>query len=480
MIPRSITLAMVCVGLSLCAAVSATDQDGKSDGESRAASTRRGNRLLLIAPERFHAGLSEFVRHKNQLLPTELVSLEHVLRVSSGVDDPERLKRYLYTQWREQQVGYVLLVGDVDVLPVRYMVLDRVTPQACDYAFYPADLYYSDLAKQDGGFDDWNGQKESFHAAYFGEVRGEKNKQDAINFDGVDYRPDIAVGRWPVSSEAEVQLVAAKTQAYETGVLAHNKAGQDRAAVFVVGGWVDARGRVNHMVDALAANWSIEKRFYSDGNPTFDTPPPDETQLLELLNGGVGLVIHAGHGSDLAWEQCFSVQSFDRLHNADRLPVMISAGCSTAICGALGPYQAYIDVDGREHEGTDRGEVFQTPPPPPAVYQTGRFNPTGLGEQLLRQKADGAVAYIGCNTGSQPCALTLVEGFTKALAADPQTRLGDCWSDAIAYYYQHEQLEKLVPTDDWYPASIFFQGMKFMLFGDPSLRLRIASDVERK
>ena len=97
-----------------------------------------------------------------------------------------------------------------------------------------------------------------------------------------------------------------------------------------------------------------------------------------------------------------------------------------------------------------------------------------MGEQLLRQRADGAVAYIGCNTGSQPCALTLVEGFTKALAADPQTRLGDCWSDAIAYYYQHEELDKLVPTDSWYPASIFFQGMKFMLFGDPSLRLRVA------
>ena len=128
MIPRSITLAMVCVGLSLCGAVSATDQDGKPGGDSRTASVQRGNRLLLIAPERFHDALSEFVRHKSQLLPTQLVSLEQVLRESAGVDDPERLKRYLYTQWREQQVGYVLLVGDVDVLPVRYMVLDRVTP----------------------------------------------------------------------------------------------------------------------------------------------------------------------------------------------------------------------------------------------------------------------------------------------------------------------------------------------------------------
>ncbi|MHB8956905.1 MAG: C25 family cysteine peptidase [Pirellulaceae bacterium] len=473
MIPRLITRTLVCVGVILYGAALAVGQEGNADGDSRASSASRGNRLLIVAPQRFHDALSDFVPHKNQLLPTELVSLEHVLSVSTGVDDPERLKQFLYSQWRERQVGYVLLVGDVDVMPVRYMVLDRVTPQAFDYAFYPSDLYYSDLAKQDGSFDDWNGCTESFHAGYFGEVRGEKNKQDAINFDAVDYRPDVAVGRWPVSNEVEVQCVAAKTMVYETGVLAQNKVGQDRAAILVVGGWVDARGRMNRMADALAGQWSVEKRFYSDGNPAFTTPPPDETQLLTLLNDGVGLVIHAGHGTDVAWEQCFSVQSFERLHNADRLPVVISAGCSTAICGALGPYQAYVDVDGREHEGTDHGEIFSEPPPPPAAYQSGRFNPTGLGEQLLRQKADGAVAYIGCNTGSQPCGLTLVEGFTKALTANPQARLGDCWSDAVAYYYQHEQLETLAPTESWYPASIFFQGMKFMLFGDPSLSCRL-------
>lgn len=36
---------------------------------------------------------------------------------------------------------------------------------------------------------------------------------------------------------------------------------------------------------------------------------------------------------------------------------------------------------------------------------------------------------------------------------------------------QKENLATIVPTESWYPASIFFQGMKFMLFGDPSLRM---------
>ncbi len=37
--------------------------------------------------------------------------------------------------------------------------------------------------------------------------------------------------------------------------------------------------------------------------------------------------------------------------------------------------------------------------------------------------------------------------------------------------YNAEHLATLVPNDDWYPASIFFQGMMFMVFRDPTLRL---------
>src|ERR1700687_5903004 len=71
-----------------------------------------GKRLLIVAPERFHSSLVEFVRHKEKQLPTELVSLERVLRENRGVDDPERLKRYLYRAWRHRAASYALLVGD--------------------------------------------------------------------------------------------------------------------------------------------------------------------------------------------------------------------------------------------------------------------------------------------------------------------------------------------------------------------------------
>jgi hypothetical protein len=136
-----------------------------------------------------------------------------------------------------------------------------------------------------------------------------------------------------------------------------------------------------------------------------------------------------------------------------------------------------VDTAGHEHKGTYKKEVFTAPPPPPSPYQRGRYNPTGLGEQLLKQSSNGAVAYIGCNTGSQPCGLTLVEGFVTAITDSKEPRLGDLWNNAIRYYYDRQRLATLKPDKDWYPPSIFFQGMKFMMFGDPSLRLPTKKDL---
>ncbi len=428
-------------------------------------------RLVVVTPERFKRDLQPFADYRRSDLEVEIATLEEILKTNPGVDDPEKLKRALYGAWKERHARYVLLVGDASVLPVRYMVLDRITPAAFDYAFYPSDLYYADVAKPDGSFDDWNACKEGFHAGYYGEVRGEKNKADPINFDHVDYCPELAVGRWPVNSSGQLRTIAAKTIATQRRLRAMPNEGR-RAAFVAVGGWVDSRAEMDRMAAFFPSNWAIEKRYDSPDRKQTTARPPDEPELLGLLNGGVDLMFHAGHGTDTCWERCLFMNHLGHVHNASRLPVMISAGCSTARFATLPPYEGYLDVHGVEHKGTDRGEVFKAPPPPPSPYQTGRFNPPGLGKQLLVAGPDGAVAYIGCNTGSQPCGRTLLEGFAKAWGQGKESRLGDYWAEAVRYYFEKERLSHLKPTADWYPPSVFFQGMKFMLYGDPSLRLR--------
>lgn len=415
--------------------------------------------FVVIAPAEWEPALAPFVEARSREMPVELVALEDALAANEGSDAPERLKRFLYAAWRERGARYALLVGDASSFPVRFMALDRRTDAAHDLAFYASDLYYADLAEADGTFDDWNAEREGVHARYFGEVRGETHKDGRIDFDRVSYLPELALGRWPVSDASELAAVVAKTLAW---------APEERAPrLFAVhaDGWVDARERLNaDLVPLEAAGWRVQRAIYGD-----EASAPTPERVLAALLEGVDLAVHVGHGSEETWHGCLGPKERDALAAA-RPAIYLSVGCSTGHFCNEAPYAPYLDEAGIAHRGTNAGEVFAELPPPPAALQPGRFDSTGLGERLLRSPTGGAVAYIGCATGAQPCALTLLDGFLAA-AAEPGARVGDAWKRALAHYHAAERLDELVPTDSWYPPSVFFQGMKFLLFGDPTLRL---------
>jgi len=339
---------------------------------------------------------------------------------------------------------------------VRFMVLDRCTEAAFHTAFYPSDLYYADVAETDGSFDDWNAEREGYHSGYVGEVRGECTKDTRIDFDGVSYVPELAVGRFPVSTRAELEAVVAKTAAWRPGPAS--------ALLVHADGWVDERTRVEAFAKGLeSAGFAVERQVYGEGTPT-------PASVLEGLRRSPLVAYHLGHGSEETWHGCLGPAERDALAGATPT-VFLSVGCSTAHFVTEPPYQPYLDVDGVPHRGTNDGETFRAPPPPPHWLQPGRFDATGLGERLLAMPQGGAVAYVGCTTGAQPCAVTLLEGFNAALAAKPRPRAGDAWKAAVAHYVAAERLHELVPDDGWYPPSIFFQGMKFAYFGDPTLPL---------
>jgi len=428
------------------------------------------HRLVIVTPSRFENELKRFIEHKRRDLPVEVVTLERVLAETKGVDDPEKLKRFLYEAWKTRHARYVLLVGDSSAIPVRYIVLDRIDPAAHDIVFYPCDLYYADVAKRDGRFDDWHARKDGHHALYFGEIHGEKNKKDPINFDQINYRPKLAVGRWPVCTPQQVRILVEKTIAFENQLTNGSKS-RPRVGLIAVEGVKNNRELMDRIAAFTPRNWSINKRYYSDARRRVSTPPPTGAEVVGLLNSGVDLLIHKGHGNSTGWAGSLSMKHLGQIKNSERIPVIISGGCETARFTSEPPYQGYLDVYGREHKGTKAGEVFTFYPPPPAPYQRGGFNPKGLGKQLVNASPDGAVVYIGCNTFAQPCADTLLEGFANAWASGKGVRLGDCWVEAVIYYYDKQNLAKLKPTKSWYPASIFIQAMKFMVYGDPSLRL---------
>jgi hypothetical protein len=42
----------------------------------------------------------------------------------------------------------------------------------------------------------------------------------------------------------------------------------------------------------------------------------------------------------------------------------------------------------------------------------------------------------------------------------------------LRVYVEREHLADLTPSDSWYPPSIYFQSMKFIVLGDPTTRVR--------
>ena len=73
--------------------------------------------MVVVAPASYHKALRDFVKYRSEQRPVELVALETILKESPGVDDPEKLKRWLFEAWKSRGVRYVLLVGDAESCP---------------------------------------------------------------------------------------------------------------------------------------------------------------------------------------------------------------------------------------------------------------------------------------------------------------------------------------------------------------------------
>src|SRR5690606_32030328 len=84
---------------------------------------------------------------------------------------------------------YVLLGGNASIVPVRWV----------KHSFeMPTDLYYSAIYHPTLGYNDnWNANGNN--------IFGQNTLNNAAP-DFADYMPDIAVGRAPISTEAEAEL----------------------------------------------------------------------------------------------------------------------------------------------------------------------------------------------------------------------------------------------------------------------------------
>jgi len=188
--------------------------------------------LVIIAPSDFSSRLDPLVEHKtNHGVTTLLKTTDEIYQEYDGSDEAEQIKYFIKDAIEEYGISYVLLVGGLKsqfwsppkdnanigakgwYLPVRYTNQwdDPAFPLQEDTIHDPgviSDLYYADIYKEGGGFEDWDPNNDGIYAAW--------NKPGVENDTDLDLFPDVAVGRLACRSNREVQTVVDKIINYES------------------------------------------------------------------------------------------------------------------------------------------------------------------------------------------------------------------------------------------------------------------------
>ena len=207
-------------------------------------------RILIITPSSYVDSLSDFVNHKQNLgYIVDVFTLDDTGTTKEEIQDFIK-QRYAQITTRPD---FLILVGDVDVIPAF----------RCSTADNPyTDLYYTTV-------------------------------------DGDDYFPDIACGRFSVSSVAQLTNIINKTIFTE-----ENVGGLEDNALFMT-------ADDNYQITEGTHNYVIEKYFEPNGytcEKIYDhTTGASTNQIADSINEGKIFVVYSGHGSPSSWFFDYSV-----------------------------------------------------------------------------------------------------------------------------------------------------------------------------
>jgi len=206
-------------------------------------------------------------------LSAGIVTTETIYASYSGTetgDYADRIRHFITTAYAFWGTQWVLLGGDVEVVPQRGVYVSQGS--TVDYDL-PTDMYFACL---DGT---WNGDGDG--------TWGER--YDGAGGGDVDLVPEVYLGRAPVSNATEAQNFVAKTVQYET--TAHSNA---TTAVWL-GEQLDSRtwgsySSIPIRDRAIPDDWNLVERY--DSSATWSG-----NQFRDDLNAGPHLVNHLGHAN---------------------------------------------------------------------------------------------------------------------------------------------------------------------------------------
>lgn len=306
-----------------------------------------GYDLVIIAPEQFSLELAGLVGHKNSHGVLSFVqTVEDIYGQYPGVDEAEQIKYFIKDAYDAFNVSYVLLVGDIDHVPIRRTALsweyfgDVVVPDVL------TDLYYADLYDANGSFASWDPN----HDGRFSEIRmvmDERPYTETLEvIDSVEMIPEVMVGRLPCSSTRDVKTIVGKIITYETttyGSEWFNRLILLGGDTFPsVGGISEGEVVTEHIASLLPGFTPVRLWTSTQGFRPW--------KINKEISKGAGFVSYSGHGFaygiatseyDNPARKYYLLPYILGIRNKQRYPVMYFDACLT---GAF-DYQVFgIDV----------------------------------------------------------------------------------------------------------------------------------------
>ena len=276
--------------------------------------------LLIVTAEPFLADAQRLAAFRREYDQMEVVvaKLQDVYHeFSAAVPDFTAIRnyaRYLY-RLRPDKFKYLLLIGDAtydykntDAKKSNYVPTYQSRESLLPTATYCSDDYYGFLEEHEG-------------------VWGERPLEE--------HTLDIGIGRLPVRTPAQAEVVVNKIIRYATA----SPLGAWRTRLYFVADdgdhnlhHEDTQTLVNYLDTAYAAYASIP--FYLDDYPQDYTSlgqhsPVAEAALHERIHQGAFVINFSGHGNPSEWtaESILNSEGIATWKNIDRLPLFVTATC---------------------------------------------------------------------------------------------------------------------------------------------------------
>ncbi len=257
-------------------------------------------------------------------LASVIVTVEEILGTYPGIDEAEAVRTFIRDAYNKWDTEYVLLGGWTNAVPMRALFAQVGFTQ--DHI--PSDLYFQCL---DGSFDS-NGN------GIWGQFLDGADRMDGRPGEDIDLYAEVAIGRVPVATPAQLDNWVRKQLRYEADRLAGDEA-YLRGALMIgehlgFGGISEYGGPMMEEIRLGAATHGYRTDGFTQLNvftnvvTLYDTPRArwERADLVALLNqDAFSALNHIGH-SDFNWNMKIGSAHVEELQN-ERPAFVYSQGC---------------------------------------------------------------------------------------------------------------------------------------------------------